>query len=471
VTGAEAHRPSKELGKRAKGLTVVGLDPPPGATPPKHAQPAPVRYHTDLGGGARPKEPAARYKGTEQFDPQRRGHTATSERQTYKDTHASQERRRLFDDDTDIEQHGFMGQFMEAAGAASQPELDGLIAVMDKEQLVASLQHMALQWKTLQGDATAAESPGRHKSDHRMRQPTIDIHTPDVTTLTPRARGYIARECADNPLPPEAVGTLVPILEPATPAVVPLPPTTGAEIGVPKVSDELRRKPAAKLERYGGQGASVESFIVQFETHAKYFQWKEEDRVFQLKNSLTGTAAQVLWTGGENATSAELIQLLHSRHGGKRQTERFWAELRARRRRKDEPLQELCQDIRRLMYLASPHETRPLAEHLSIDLYVAALGDPNMRMFVMSKDPVMLEDAYGYSTRYEALLLGATEQTQPAVLDPASYVYDDKGRKKENIRAVEIHPDTTQRDLEKKLAEQQQQLDVWKVWGDEFTRA
>jgi len=66
------------------------------------------------------------------------------------------------------------------------------------------------------------------------------------------------------------------------------------------------------------------------------------------------------------------------------------------------------------MYLASPHETGPLAEHLSIDLYVVALGNPNMRMFVMSKDPVMLEDAYGYSTRYESLLLGAPEQTQSA---------------------------------------------------------
>jgi len=221
----------------------------------------------------------------------------------------------------------------------------------------------------------------------------------------------------------------------------------------PNDNDEKKRKPAATLERYAGQGASVESFIAQFETHAKYFQWNEQDRVFQLKNSLTGTAAQALWTGGENATSAELIQLLHSRHGGKRQTERFWAQLRTRRRRKDELLQELFQDIRRLMYLASMHETGPLAEHISIDLYVAALRDPNMRMLVMFKDLVMLKDAYIYS-RYEALLLGATKQTQPAVLDPASYAYDDKGRKKKSIRAVEIHQDTTQRDLEKSLEAQ-----------------
>jgi len=68
-------------------------------------------------------------------------------------------------------------------------------------------------------------------------------------------------------------------------------------MNTPKETDETKkRKPAAKLERYAGQGASVESFIAPFETHAKYFQWNEQDRVFQLKNSLTGTAAQALWT-------------------------------------------------------------------------------------------------------------------------------------------------------------------------------
>jgi len=137
------------------------------------------------------------------------------------------------------------------------------------------------------------------------------------------------------------------------------------------------------------------------------------------------------------------------------------------------------------MYLASPHETGPLAEHISIAFYVAAICDPNMSMFVMSREPVMLEDALNYSIRYKALLLGATEQTQAAVLDPASYVYDDKGRKKEpSVRAVEVQQYTKQQDLEKslatqkalndesqqKLAEQQTQLDQWRAWNDEQTR-
>jgi len=131
------------------------------------------------------------------------------------------------------------------------------------------------------------------------------------------------------------------------------------------------------------------------------------------------------------------------------------------------------------MYLASPHLTGPLAEHISIDLYVAAIADPDIRMFVMSKDPKTLEEALTHSIRYEALLLGSTEQTQPAVLDPASYVYDDKDRKNESVGAVEIHQDTVQRNLEtqktvnadnqQKLADQQQQLDAWMAWNDKVT--
>jgi len=230
------------------------------------------------------------------------------------------------------------------------------------------------------------------------------------------------------------------------PAVSHQSPTAEARTNDTTGKDDKKRKPAAKLERYAGQTTSVESFIFQFESHAKYFQWTEQDRVFQLKNSLTGIAAQALWTGGEHSTSAELIQILHSGHGGKLQTKRFWSELRARRRRKDEPLQEVCQDVRRLMYLASPDETSPLAEHISIDLYVAAIADPNMRMFVMSKDPKTLEDALTHSIRNKPLLLGSTEPTQPAVLDPASYVYNDrvgKRRASEQWRYTRTQRSTT----------------------------
>jgi len=103
VTGAESHRHPKQL----KRTQEEGHDVPSDATPPKRAQPVPVRHHTDLGGDARPKEPATRYRGTKPPDPRRGGHTSTSERRAHEDPRASHERRRLFDNDA-TEQDGFI---------------------------------------------------------------------------------------------------------------------------------------------------------------------------------------------------------------------------------------------------------------------------------------------------------------------------------------------------------------------------
>jgi len=75
-----------------------------------------------------------------------------------------------------MEQDEFTHQFMGAAEAKPQGELNEIIAIMDKEQLVASLQHMALKWKALQGDTTAGAPPCRSStSDSQLWQPTTEI--------------------------------------------------------------------------------------------------------------------------------------------------------------------------------------------------------------------------------------------------------------------------------------------------------
>jgi len=85
------------------------------------------------------------------------------------------------------------------------------------------------------------------------------------------------------------------------------------------------------------------------------------------------------------------------------------------------------------MYLASPHETGPLAEHISIDFYVAFELLHTIRSVAPRSDQTDTVGCPG----------------------PASYVYDDKGRKKEtSVRAVEIQQDRKQRDLERSLEAQ-----------------
>jgi len=156
------------------------------------------------------------------------------------------------------------------------------------------------------------------------------------------------------------------------------------DIPVPVVVRK-QKTPMAKLEAYASQGASLEAFFAKFESHSRYFGWTEEDRLFQLQNSLTGTAAKVLWAGGAQDSSAELIGLLKDQHGSDNQTERFWMELKAWRRKPGESLQTLYQDVRRLMCLASPDEKGKLAEKMCIEAFTSAFDERAMRYDVLSK--------------------------------------------------------------------------------------
>jgi len=170
VTGAESHHRSREILKRVlKGGAS-------GGTPPKRLHPEPVRPHTDTVVGARPKEPATRYRGTEPSDPRRGGQASTSEHRARDETRVPHECRRLFDNDA-REQDEFTYQFIGAAEVRPQAELNEIIAIMDKDQLVASLQHMAHKWKALQGDATAGAPPTQ---TFDQRQPALAAYNRDT---------------------------------------------------------------------------------------------------------------------------------------------------------------------------------------------------------------------------------------------------------------------------------------------------
>jgi len=496
VTGAEHPTSHSTRANKRLLLDETEVD----VTPPKQPHKGAVRVQALMSRGAHRPETGTRYRGTEPPAAGGRGLETQTQPSGGEGGGVSRERRRLF---TDMDT---VADIFRGATEVEPEEIGELVAALNPQQLAASLEHMALKWRELKGGEMEERQTHRPSAgDNQSPRPHTRTY-PGAPRTPPRRSQRRSTESAriwDEDRPPDHdrdhtgspfhPAPCPPLLRrkaqqrpvrgvPPPPTARPATTTDGSEEDTTSDNDKSRKPAANRLETYAGQGASVESFIAKLESHAKYYKWSEQDRVFQLKNSLTETAAQALWTGGENATSGELIKLLHSRHGSKLQTERWWSELRARRRQPNEPLQAVCQDIRRLMYLASPHETGPLAEHISIDFYVAAISDPNMRMFVMSRDPANLEDALNHSARYEALLLGASESTQA---DSPSYVYDNKGRRKEpSVRAIEVQQYTKQQDLERslaaqktlndesqrKLAEQQTLLDQWNAWNTDQTR-
>ena len=102
-------------------------------------------------------------------------------------------------------------------------------------------------------------------------------------------------------------------------------------------------------------------------------QWGENDKFINLCTSLDGAAKQVLREMPTGGTTKELKELLQTQFGTAKQAVSFEAQLHARRRKPKEPLQDLHQDISRLVQLAHPTESGSFLSHVGIRAFTRAL--------------------------------------------------------------------------------------------------
>jgi hypothetical protein len=79
----------------------------------------------------------------------------------------------------------------------------------------------------------------------------------------------------------------------------------------------------------------IESYISLFETVSDYNGWSEYDKVANLKASLTGEPAQILWDLGEHAnlTYDDLAIKLRALYGSSEYCESYVSQLRCLKRR------------------------------------------------------------------------------------------------------------------------------------------
>ena len=99
----------------------------------------------------------------------------------------------------------------------------------------------------------------------------------------------------------------------------------------------------------------------------------------------------------------EVVRLLKNGFGSLNEEELYRSELKARRRRRGEPLQSVYQDVRRLMALAFPGQCESMWEVMARDAFVESLSDPSLRIRVLERDPTTLEVALKIVSRLEAI--------------------------------------------------------------------
>src|SRR6266516_4376360 len=181
-------------------------------------------------------------------------------------------------------------------------------------------------------------------------------------------------------------------------------------------------KSHARLAQYNEKSESLETFFARFENFSKYFGWTEEDRLFNLINRLGDVVGSVLWDGGEQETSADLINLLKSRHGSDNQCERFRMELKALHRKPGESLQSVYQEVKRLTALAHSKATGKVVETIAIDAFVDALQDRDLRKQILQCNCATLDAALMVAMRIEAI-----DRTSPPLNIIAKQAYGADG--------------------------------------------
>jgi hypothetical protein len=169
-------------------------------------------------------------------------------------------------------------------------------------------------------------------------------------------------------------------------------PLTSQQSGRPK-------RPAT----YDGK-SNWPDYLVHFELTAEMNRWDDISKAMELATSLRDAAQSVLvdLDPQQRRSYEVLVSALESRFGPGRQTELYRAQLKYRLRKKHEPINELAQDVKRLVRLAYPTAPVEVRDQLTRDSLLDALNDSELEWAVYQVKPKTVDDAIQLSIEYEA---------------------------------------------------------------------
>jgi len=164
-----------------------------------------------------------------------------------------------------------------------------------------------------------------------------------------------------------------------------------------------RKEKALKLPEYDGVCMPFETWVQKYQNCVRHNKWTEEDKVDHLRHSLAKGAAQVLWGVKDDVASEQIIEKLSTRYGSKNQFERYRAEFKARRRKRDETLQDLASDLYRLLALGYPGISAEMADDLGRDQFLEAIkGNNSLKERVQDQKPKTMQEALDEAIRIES---------------------------------------------------------------------
>ncbi|KAJ8911333.1 hypothetical protein NQ315_003987 [Exocentrus adspersus] len=195
--------------------------------------------------------------------------------------------------------------------------------------------------------------------------------------------------------------------------------------GVIKTEGTVTTPSKVKVPTYDGK-VSWNTYLRQFEAVVR--NWREEDKATSLIAALRGEALEVLRTIPEASPNyAMLTSALERRYGDAHLQHVYQAQLRSRRQRFEETLQQYEADISRMVNLAYPTAPAEVIEQLSVSSFIEGLRDPEIGQFVRLARHKTTSEALAQALEIEAAKQASRGTSK--IRQVKTYQYQDRERK------------------------------------------
>lgn len=187
------------------------------------------------------------------------------------------------------------------------------------------------------------------------------------------------------------------------------PEPARSELNIRERSHAVKMKP----QLFDGTG-DLDEYLAQFDIVSEINGWDLTQKALYLASSLTGGALSLLneLSPVQRRDFIKVTEVLQNRYGSENRAEIFRSRLQTRVRGRNESIAELANAIRKLTRQAYPGAQSSLIDILSLDHFIDALTDSEIKLRLREARPTNLNAAETLAVRLESYRLADSQRTK-----------------------------------------------------------
>src|SRR6218665_3974488 len=244
----------------------------------------------------------------------------------------------------------------------------------------------------------------------------------------------------------------LPLSSSSEPPPPPPPPSTPPSSSTAQPTSSSAQAPSSSTQKLKGRlrlpnydgTTSLLDFVKKFHMCSEANGWLKDEQYFNLAFSLTGIAAQLLWSEepGEEKSVDVLLKKLHENFGSEHQLATYRVQLSLKKQGLNESLEQVSRDVQRLLFLSFPGQSSVHSRAIGVQSFLSSLANRKLALRVMETEPKTLQEAAQTAMKFDSFAVAELERA------------GELNRHRPKVAIVrEVKSDDSLTNIEKRLAE------------------